>query len=104
MTRPCTCDRCHKLPWGKYTPDQCRLCWLYHHDADYHDAWDHTERFKKKPCLHLGPILTTQECQLCYQKKMVDVHACTLHGQCSREVLLPAPTPCCLLCQDYQAE
>lgn len=37
LMRPCTCDRCEV---GKpYEAGQCRLCWLYHHDASYRALW-----------------------------------------------------------------
>ncbi len=35
--RPCTCN---KITSGAYTLDQCRLCWLYHNDASYHNFWN----------------------------------------------------------------
>jgi hypothetical protein len=39
MKRPCTCDRCDQRPGAVYTLDQCRLCFLYHHDDDANRAW-----------------------------------------------------------------
>lgn len=36
MPRPCTCDRVSGPTW---TPDQCRLCWLFHNRDDYRRKW-----------------------------------------------------------------
>ncbi len=37
MERPCTCERAQiNQP---YTLEQCRICWLWHHDARYHQLW-----------------------------------------------------------------
>jgi hypothetical protein len=41
--RPCYCNRCHLIT-GPYTPDQCRLCWLYHHAPAYRALWDSAAR------------------------------------------------------------
>lgn len=42
MSRPCKNDhdlRC--IPGESFTPDRdCRLCWLYTHDASYQALWD----------------------------------------------------------------
>jgi hypothetical protein len=35
--RPCTCEKIR--PGELYTPDQCRVCWLYHNDPAYRQAW-----------------------------------------------------------------
>ena len=40
MSRPCTCNRCKTEPRSPYTLDQCRLCWLYTHEAGYRRLWD----------------------------------------------------------------
>jgi hypothetical protein len=39
MKRPCTCDRCDQRPGAVYTLDQCRLCFLYHHNPDVNRVW-----------------------------------------------------------------
>lgn len=38
MSRPCTCNRV--LENTPYDTTQCRLCWLYHNDPKYREAWD----------------------------------------------------------------
>jgi hypothetical protein len=38
MVRKCYCDNCGKgVP---YKPGDCRLCWLYHNNAQYRKLWD----------------------------------------------------------------
>ena len=36
-TRPCACD--NQRTGKADTPDQCRVCWLYHNDPAYQRAW-----------------------------------------------------------------
>lgn len=103
--RPCTCDRVRfRAP---YTADQCRLCWLYHHDAAYHRLWGGdgsvqavmtegtdplTDRpSRSEPCIYLGDILDKLDCA-CPARW---VRGCAVHQTCTLQR--------CKTCPDYEA-
>jgi hypothetical protein len=97
MPRPCTCDRCGKEPWVRFTPGQCRLCWLYHHDAGYRDLWDRPGDDPPPPprtafCLHLGPVIDRKGCNCPLQH----VRRCEVHGTCTLVR--------CQTCPDYEPD
>jgi hypothetical protein len=93
MTRPCTCDRC----------GQCRLCWLYYHDAAYRALWDGpaAPAATAPPCRHLGAATgRTVACPSCAGTVALKLFACGVHGRCTagRQV---AGVACCASCDDF---
>ncbi len=99
MTRPCTCDRVHADPARPYTPDQCRLCWLYRHDPAYRALWVGPGD-RVPPCRHLGePTGGTVVCPGCCGVVALKLFACAIHGRCTPLRAAP-PVPCCLTCPD----
>jgi len=38
----------------EYTADQCRVCWLWHHDLAHRQLWEAQPRRKAGPCSRLG--------------------------------------------------
>lgn len=108
MPRPCRCDKA--LTGHPYTTDQCRLCWLYHNNSDYHRTWNGdgasaTARARGETaaasCIHLGP--ETGECRPCLTctgNVLVKLRSCLLHDVCTESKLLPG-VACCSLCPDH---
>jgi hypothetical protein len=101
MTSPCTCDRYHSR---FYTTDQCRLCWLYHHDPAYRALWDgytppvpHIARL----CKHRAEVVGMVHCPTCTGRVHLKVFTCLVHGQCTTDTALPAVV-CCKECHDYE--
>ncbi len=93
--RPCTCNNCDLLPGGVYTPDQCRLCWLYFHDPVYRAAWDRDagpadSAPRSLPCFFLGPVIDRagSACPARWRR------CCARHGTCTLEQ--------CKQCPDYE--
>jgi hypothetical protein len=101
MTRPCTCDRCHS---PIYTTDQCRLCWLYHHDPAYRAFWQSAACGLAPPptCKHRGEAIDLVDCPTCTGRVQLKVFACLVHGQCTTETALAA-LACCKQCPDYKS-
>ena len=90
--RPCTCENARP---GAYTPDQCRLCWLYHHDPAYRALWGAgagpaAPPARSLPCVFLGPVLDRAGCA-CPARW---VRACEVHTVTTVER--------CKACPDYQ--
>src|SRR4051794_32396102 len=84
--RPCTCEQ-----------PGCRLCWLYHHDADYRALWSAptaaiTPSARLAPCIHLGVVVDRLGCP-CLRKW---VRRCAVHGTCTLAL--------CQTCPDYEAD
>jgi hypothetical protein len=94
MNRPCTCDRCATAPGAAYTPDQCRLCWLYHHDAEYRALWG-----GDPACRHRGEVIDLARCESCRGQVLIKVHACAVHGKCTLGKPI-AGYACCANCPD----
>jgi hypothetical protein len=111
MTRPCTCDRCDPAPWAGYDARQCRLCWLYHHDAEYRLLWEDKGTggqgdkenhpitlsppplvTRSLPCVHLGEVLDKRGCPC----PGLWLRACALHG--------PITIQTCKTCPDYEED
>jgi hypothetical protein len=94
--RPCTCDRVTGQPW---TPGQCRLCWLFHHDAAYRGHWGRGEG-------HPGPVMVALDFALAwlrharddFRKATQEAVAARLAtcGSCPRGML--SPERVCLAC------
>jgi hypothetical protein len=86
--RPCTCE-------------QCRLCWLYDHDALYRAFWDgnpnptlHSATRHPLPCIHLGSLITRARCSC----PRVNLYQCDKgHGSVTQ-------ANHCELCADYESE
>jgi hypothetical protein len=97
--RPCHCNRCHLIT-GPYTPDQCRLCWLYHHAPAYRALWDSAAR-AVAACRHRGEAIDLIECPTCQGRIRLKVFACTVHGQCTIDTPLLI-VACCKQCPDFQ--
>ncbi len=86
MSRPCEGD--HPL-----SPDDCRLCWLYEHDAAYRALWDAAEPpARSLPCAYLGAVTDRLGCACPARWR----RRCALHGGCTLEV--------CKRCPDYQEQ
>jgi hypothetical protein len=103
MTRPCICDRCNQTLWADYDARQCRLCWLYHHDADYRDRWDSLGDkevgpsplhlvTRSLPCVQLGEVLDKRGCPC----PGLWLRSCALHG--------PITIQTCKTCPDYEED
>jgi hypothetical protein len=91
MRRPCTCDRLP--PAGQpYSPDYCRLCWLYHHDPAYRALWGEGQTGRSLPCIHLGEVIDRRGC-LCPGRWL---RQCGLFGTTTIEQ--------CKECGDYQED
>ncbi len=93
MARPCVCESARP---GPYTPDQCRLCWLFHNHPDYRQLWGGPAPGASArwalPCVYLGTVLDRQGCN-CPRlwRRRCELHTtCTLAG--------------CQTCPDYQAD
>ena len=104
MNRPCTCDRCTPEPWAAYTLDQCRLCWLYHHDLDYRELWDSQSPTAAAAgplaCRHRGSTTgETVVCPSCRGAVTLKLFACAIHGRCT-QARAAAGIPCCATCVD----
>jgi hypothetical protein len=91
MTRPCFCDR---AACGQpYTPEQCRVCWLYHNDRDYRALWDGETSApapRSLPCLYLGDVLDRLDCA-CPGRWL---RGCAVHTVCTIKQ--------CKTCRDYE--
>jgi hypothetical protein len=98
--RPCHCNRCNLIT-APYTPDQCRLCWLYHHDRAYRALWDSTAR-AVAPCRHRGEAIDLVECPTCQGRIRLKVFACDVYGRCTVDPFVPG-TACCSGCLDYES-
>lgn len=103
MSRPCICDRFEKEPWASYTRDQCRLCWLYHHDIDFHEHWGDASATPAEPlaCRHRGPATgATVLCPSCHGAVSLKVFDCALFGVCT--LARPADFACCATCANRE--
>ena len=97
MSRPCSCNRCTA---GPYTEDQCRLCWLYRHDAAYRALWDGPAAVVTLPCRHLGAATGgTIQCPGCGGTVALKLFACALHDSCTIARAVPG-VACCAGCPD----
>jgi hypothetical protein len=93
MSRLCLCE--NQRP-GAYTLDQCRLCWLYHHDRVYRSLWH------ARPCRHLGAATgATSACPSCQGTVALKLFACALH-QCCTQARPVADLACCASCSDRE--
>lgn len=108
----CDASGCDRVRLGQpYTNDQCRLCWLFFHDAQWNLAHGgdgkvthasrklqpqpkaseqaKANRVKIKarlsvPCIHLGDETGERhDCIVCGGEKSQAVLACALHGRCT---------------------
>jgi hypothetical protein len=99
MSRPCMCDRCSLDPFQPYTLDQCRLCWLYHHDLDYRAHWGGA--VGRGACTHLGRATgATVACPSCRGTVALKLFTCAVHGQCTQAKAV-AGIACCATCPDF---
>jgi hypothetical protein len=97
-SRPCQCDKIR--PGPIYTLDQCRLCWLYHHEPAYQALWNEPA-LTPAVCQHRGPDLGVKlPCPGCPGAVRLTLFACALHGRCTPSTKL-ADIACCLGCPDY---
>lgn len=56
--RPCMCER---FKGAAYSPGDCRLCWLYHHDPRYQRLWDDgVQTLRAKQRKKAAPITAVQ--------------------------------------------
>ena len=102
MNRPCTCEQC--TPGQPYTPDQCRVCWLYHNDSAYRTLWNSQEAHSRNgPCIHRGDLLREDQCPSCRGVVRLKVFACGLHTECTVARVLTG-CACCANCPDFAAE
>lgn len=100
-------------PGSDYTPDQCRKCWRYHHDAEFRAKIDDPSSWNNSPpssqpaipprpaCLNRGPEPIEQiECPTCAGHVRVKAFACAVHGRCTVGKPLP-DVACCAVCRDH---
>jgi hypothetical protein len=83
-----------------YTLDQCRLCWLYHHDIDYREHWDDAAApAEPLACRHRGPASgATVRCPSCHGTVNLKLFGCALFGACT--LARPASVACCATCAE----
>ncbi len=82
MPRPCICDRF--VQGQPYTQDQCRLCYLYHHDPQYKVLWDngydttpsHCPYLHKRVRNDVGEVVSRETDTTCCGKKALDLYHC----------------------------
>lgn len=107
--RPCTCDR--MMRGGAYTLDQCRLCWLFHHDAAYRAHWGgppltpQAPALRRRPCVHLGAATgETVICSTCPRDTTppAAVYACAARGKCAPSLDRHHEVTGCGRCSDRQ--
>jgi hypothetical protein len=87
--RPCNCD--NFLAGAPFTPDMCRLCWLYHNDARYTSLWTPQpgetpppgRRANTARCIHKGNLRRTVSCETCKGSVKVKVFDCDELGECT---------------------
>ncbi len=95
--RPCNCE--NQRP-GPYTPDQCRVCWLYHHDPAYRALWNAAAYgVAASICRHRGEAVDLIECPSCQGRIRLNVFACDVYGRCTADRLVEG-TACCKGCLD----
>jgi hypothetical protein len=83
---------------GKYTADQCRVCWLAGAAATAAPPGPVPEPPPPVPdCIELGPALPDQSCG-CLEK----LRKCAIHGTCTTYVQRDK-VACCRLCPDHAA-
>lgn len=102
MARPCACDRCGRSAGAAYAAGDCRLCWLYHHRADYRAGWDagaSATAGRLPPCRHRGPAIEERACPSCRGAVRLKVFACAVHGRCLPIRSVPG-LACCAVCPD----
>jgi hypothetical protein len=87
------CDGNHApIHAGPYTPEQCRLCWLYANDPAYRALWGEDRTAERSlPCVFLGAVID-RNCP-CPGRWL---RRCAVHGSCCIED--------CKTCNDYQGE
>jgi len=102
MSRPCTCDNCGMDPWAEYTLDQCRPCWLYHHDVAYREHWDDSPApAEPLACRHRGSATGAAVlCPSCHGTVSLKLFACALFGNCT--LARQATVACCATCPDRE--
>jgi hypothetical protein len=91
--RPCACDNWRA---GAYTRDQCRLCWLFHHDPAYRALWGGPP---PAPCRHLGEAIGTVRCPICTGVVHLKLFGCNVHASCTLATAITGYT-CCANCPD----
>jgi hypothetical protein len=99
------CDGNHpgrEVRSGPYTPDQCRLCWLYLNDPAYRALWEArgAELGRTRPCIHRGEARREKQCPTCRGQVRLKVFACALHGECT-VARAAGGLACCASCLDY---
>lgn len=99
--RPCTCDTCATDLRAQYTLDQCRLCWLYHHDGKYKELWDRSPGVPDATaCRHRGAATgDTIQCPACSGTVALKLFACAIHGSCTQSRPVES-VACCANCRD----
>lgn len=108
MQRPCTCNNVRKCQ--EYTSDQCRLCWLYYHDAEYNKYWEGNGKILKvlnisnqrsRPCIFLGKATgEVASCKACTGTVSANLFNCDKYQTCTIDKLI-AGTKCCSICDDH---
>ncbi len=90
------CAVCDRL--ARFHGDPARLA-ASCRPAGFHESAAVDREF---PCRHRGEVLRTVACQLCGQRDVrVEVHACSLHGECTlRRWRAGDRMPACLTCPD----
>lgn len=76
MPKPCKIDHVVSQP---YTPDQCRVCWLYTFDPVHKAIWDkgHSGVDPTWPCVHRGEAIGSVDCPTCKGSVRVKLYECS---------------------------
>lgn len=110
VLRPC--HRTHGDP--ELTAHKCEACRLHLEDPEWRLKWGPPSpmkftrkelikaRLEKVPCIHRGePLGEQRRCEECGKShKMIDVHGCDVHGQCSVDGRVKGAKHC-LRCNEY---
>lgn len=89
------CGDCGRFtPGGAYTLDQCRLCWLHHHDPEYRAAnlaraaAGESPPLPRAPCEYLTDDVADRrgrDCRACW------TYGCDVYGECQPGDQEPKP-------------
>jgi hypothetical protein len=101
MAKPCKIDHAVRQP---YTPDQCRVCWLYEFDPAHRLIWDKkVEAIDPTcPCIHRGDQVGEAQCKGCKGDVRVKVFACECPAVWQETATIARSVPGSLLCMACQ--